>query len=206
MTSRDDIRVLLVDDHPLLLDVTRRSLDAEQGIRVVAMAGSAAQAREVLASTPADVLVLDISLPDGSGLRLISEVLLHHPEVNVMVLTMHADPSICRAALDRGALGFLTKGCSPEQLTSSVRAVAAGERVVPPELVTTRRRSGETDLSEREVQVMLRLVEGRRLMDIGAELGLSEKTVSTYRTRISAKTGCTTVEDMRRYALLHDLG
>lgn len=207
MSSDTAHTVLLVDDHPVVRNVTRRTLEAGGDITVVGEAGSAAELFDELdrLATPPDVVVLDISLPDASGLAVLPRLRAQCPSTEVLVLTMHDNAFICRRALDRGAIGFLSKGCTPETLVASVHEVADGRRVVANHLLTARQQVRDTALTDRELEVLRMMLDGRMLVDIARILELSLKTVSTYRHRIEAKTGARNVEEMRTYAILHDL-
>jgi len=205
------IRVLIADDHALVREGLRKMLDLDDRL---ALAGQAASAAEVLAGLQAggvDLLLLDLLMPGCTGVDLIERVAAAHPGLPVLVLTMHADPHIARRALKAGALGYLTKDVSPEQLIDAIHRVAAGRSYVDPSLSAELIRAEQAQeepmalLSTRERQVLIALVKGRSPTDIAAQLQLAPNTVSTYKARLMEKLGQDSLSDLVRYALRHGL-
>ena len=179
------IRVFIADDHALVREGLRKMLELDEGL---ALAGQGASAAEVLAGVDAggiDLLLLDLLMPGCTGVDLIERVVAAHPQLPVLVLTMHADPHIARRALKAGALGYLTKDVSPEQLLDAIHRVAAGRGYVDPSLSSEMLRAEQAQdepmalLSARERQVLIALVKGRAPTDIANELNLAPNTVST---------------------------
>lgn len=205
------IRVFIADDHALVREGLRKMLELDAGL---ALAGQAASAAEVLAGVDAggiDLLLLDLLMPGCTGVDLIERVAAAHPGLPVLVLTMHADPHIARRALKAGALGYLTKDASPEQLLDAIHRVAAGRGYVDPSLSSEMLRAEQAQaepmalLSARERQVLLALVKGRAPTDIATELNLAPNTVSTYKARLMEKLKQDSLSDLVRYALRHGL-
>ncbi|NKI97163.1 response regulator transcription factor [Rhizobacter sp. SG703] len=205
------IRVLIADDHALVREGLRKMLDLDDRL---ALAGQAASAAEVLAGLQAggvDLLLLDLLMPGCTGVDLIERVAAAHPGLPVLVLTMHADPHIARRALKAGALGYLTKDVSPEQLIDAIHRVATGRSYVDPSLSAELIRAEQAQeepmalLSTRERQVLIALVKGRSPTDIAAQLQLAPNTVSTYKARLMEKLGQDSLSDLVRYALRHGL-
>lgn len=201
------LQVMVVDDHPVMRAATRRFLDAEDDIDVIAEAGAVDSALAAASSSERlDVIVLDLSLPGQSGLDGAAALRRRYKGVRILMLTVYADPDIARRALENGVDGFLTKGCAPAELVAAVRAVAHGERYVPSwvsQALGAGRRSSA--LSPREIEVLRLLIDGVRVTDIADQLGISLKTASTFKTRIHQKTGCHTLDQLIGYAVQHQL-
>ncbi|MEY8690028.1 MAG: response regulator [Leptothrix sp. (in: b-proteobacteria)] len=207
------ISVVLADDHRLMREGLRRVLEATPDVRVQAEAADGEQTLEVLQRHPVHVLVLDLSMPGLSGAALIERVKSLFPEVAVLVLTMHADVPWAVRAFRAGASGYLTKDRGGCDLVQAIRAVAAGGGYVSSDLAGQLARglhrpdAGEPhhSLSEREMQILRRLVSGQRPSDVAATLNLSIKTVSTHKTRIMEKLGLDSTAALIRYGLEHHL-
>jgi DNA-binding NarL/FixJ family response regulator len=207
------IRVLLADDHAIVRAGLKEIL-AETGD--IAVAGEAASGQEVLTrirESDYDVAVLDMSMPGRSGIELIRQVKDEKPRVRILVLTMHSEHQYAVRALKAGASGYLTKETAPDQLVAAIRRIAAGGAFVSPEtaeqlaLDVNRAPGGppHTLLSDREYQVFELIVNGKSVSDIGRQLALSVKTVSTHKTRILQKMGVASQAELVRYALEHKL-
>ena len=207
------IRVLLADDHAIVRAGLKEIL-AETGD--ITVAGEAASGQEVLARIRGDdydVAVLDMSMPGRSGIELIRQVKDEKPKLRILVLTMHSEHQYAVRALKAGASGYLTKETAPDQLVAAIRRIAAGGAFVSPEtaeqlaLDVNRAPGGppHTLLSDREYQVFELIVNGKSVSDIGRQLSLSVKTISTHKTRILHKMGATSEAELVRYALEHKL-
>jgi len=207
------IRVLLADDHAIVRAGLKEIL-AETGD--ITVAGEAASGQEVLARIRGDdydVAVLDMSMPGRSGIELIRQVKDEKPKLRILVLTMHSEHQYAVRALKAGASGYLTKETAPDQLVAAIRRIAAGGAFVSPEtaeqlaLDVNRAPGGppHTLLSDREYQVFELIVNGKSVSDIGRQLALSVKTISTHKTRILHKMGATSEAELVRYALEHKL-
>jgi DNA-binding NarL/FixJ family response regulator len=207
------IRVLLADDHAIVRAGLKEIL-AETGD--ITVAGEAASGQEVLARIRGDdydVAVLDMSMPGRSGIELIRQVKDEKPKLRILVLTMHSEQQYAVRALKAGASGYLTKESAPDQLVAAIRRIAAGGAFVSPEtaeqlaLDVNRAPGGppHTLLSDREYQVFELIVNGKSVSDIGRQLSLSVKTISTHKTRILHKMGATSEAELVRYALEHKL-
>jgi len=172
------IRVAIIDDHRLFRDALSDLLSAEPDIHVVAAAGDAAGALPLVGDTSPDVLLLDLALPDGSGLDLIRPIRERSPSTRVLVLSMHSEPHIAAAAADRGAHAMVAKSDSFEDLLCTLRRVAAGEAVAP-----------EVRLTPREREVLTHIARGATDAQIAAALGLRPKTVEAHCQRLMSKLG-----------------
>ena len=212
--SSPNVRVLIADDHALVREGIRKVLGFADDITVIGEAATAAEVLTRIQAGDVDLLLLDLLMPGCNDVDLIERVVAAHPKLPILVLTMHADPHIARRALQAGALGYLTKDTSPELLIDAAHHVAAGRDYVDPSLSGALIRSLNeaqespaqvSELSARERQVLLALVEGKSVIDIAASLGLAANTVSTYKARLMDKLGQASLSDLVRYALRNGL-
>ena len=207
------IRIVVADDHPLVSEGLVRLIEREADMRILGKAESAQDLLELLERTPCDVLILDIGLPDRSGLDLLKDLRTLHPKTAVLVLSMYPEERFAVRTFRDGASGYVTKDTAPQELVKAIRRVAAGRRYVSDsladELARTLGESGEpathTSLSNREYQVLLLLAQGSTTAEIAGELRLSENTVQTYRRRILNKLGLYNNVQLALYAVRHDL-
>ena len=206
------IKVMLVDDHAVVRSGFRRFLEEFDDIRVIAEAESGDQAyRRFIESAP-DVLVLDISMPDTSGLALMQRVFARAPDARVIIFSMHLDAAMAERAMDGGARGYVTKSSAPEVLVRAVREVAAGRLFVSDDITLAMARSrivGQDSplklLSAREFEIFQQLVGGRAPADIARALNLSSKTIANYHTLIKQKLGVGSDIELMRIALQQNL-
>jgi len=207
------IRVVLCDDHPMLRQSLAKALQEHGDIKVVAEAGSAAQLLEVLQHTPADVVVLDISMPGPGIVPLLHRMASTHPRTRSIVLSMHSEAQYAVRVLKAGAAGYVMKEWALEHLVEAVRKAHRGGRFVSPELAerlaaqlhVSGSPATHEQLSDREFDVLRRLAAGASVKEIAARLGISPKTVSTYRARLLEKLGAKTNADLVRYVIQHGL-
>jgi two-component system invasion response regulator UvrY len=206
-------RVAVVDDHQLVRIGLKQVIEAQPDF---AWAGEAKTGREALAllrTAPCDVLLLDLSLPDMSGLDVLRQIKTHHESVATLVLSAYPEMQYGINVLRAGASGFLSKTADDGELCRAIRAAVRGGRYVSPELAEVlvtgmHGAAGEprhSVLSEREFQIFCKLAEGKSVSDIAAKLFLSVKTVSTYRTRILEKMAMKTNADITYYAIKNEL-
>jgi two-component system, NarL family, invasion response regulator UvrY len=206
-------RVAVVDDHELVRIGLKQIIEAESDFSWVGDASTGREALDMLRSKPCDVLLLDLSLPDMSGLDVLRRIKSHHDSVATLVLSAYPEKQYGLNVLRAGASGFVSKTAAPGELCRAIRAAVRGGRYVSPELAEVlvngmQGVSGEPPhaaLSEREFQIFCKLAEGQSVTEIGAALFLSVKTVSTYRTRILEKMGMKSNADMTYYAIKNDL-
>ena len=202
------MRLLLVDDHPVLRAGVRRLVTSELSFTEVAEAGTAAEVFAALARGRWDLVVLDLSLPSLVGVDGVRRILETCPECQVLVYTMQPAAQHAVRALRAGARGYLTKDAPPDELLRAARRIVGGGRYISDEVadqlaasVSADERPAHERLSDREHQVLRLLCDGRAVKQIAAELHLSVKTVSTYRTRLLAKLGVGSTAELVRYAL-----
>lgn len=206
-------RVFIVDDHAIMREGIKRVLSETAEMRVVGEAGSAQEALARLCASEVDIVVLDLALPDVSGLDFLQRLRALHPALGILVLSMHSDDEYGVRALSAGASGFLNKASPPNELIRAVRVVAGGQKYVSS--VTAQRLAEHVDrsarrrrhdrLSDREFQVLCLVADGKSSTEIARQLGLSVKTVSTFRSRIFEKLGLRSTAEMTRYAVAHGL-
>jgi two-component system invasion response regulator UvrY len=209
------IRVLLVDDHELVRQGLARILGETRDLRVAGEAATGREALERLSAPRAryDLVLLDISLPDMSGLDLLPLIRERCESLPVLVLSVHAESRYAVRALRKGAAGYLVKDAPVAELLDALRHVAKGRRYVSPalaeSLVSGLTRKGDESfhslLSDREYDVFRRIAAGQRTGEIAATLRLSAKTVNTFKARILRKTGLRGTADIVRYVLEHGL-
>lgn len=197
-------RILLVDDHAVVRRGTRDIIRSLRPDSVFAEAGDAAMARRLLREWSFTLAVVDISLPDGSGLDLLAWIVPAWPELPVLVLSMHHEAEYARRAMSLGARGYLGKNCPPEELSEALAGILEGGTYVSPGLSFAPRPSAVSSaLSAREREVMHGLASGRSLSEIAVGMDLSVKTASTYRTRAMRKLGLRTQAEFFRHVLEH---
>lgn len=207
------ITVMLADDHTLLREGLRRLLEQAGDISVQGEAANGAEALKLLEQRAWDLLVLDMSMPGRNGVDLIRQIKSGHPDVPILVLTMHGEQQYAIQAIKAGASGFLTKDSAAEELVQAVRKVAGGGRYLSPSLAESIAfdRQDNTGalphllLSDRELSVFRHLASGLNNSDIARRLFLSVKTVSTYKSRILVKMNLRNQTDLVRYAIRHQL-
>jgi two-component system, NarL family, invasion response regulator UvrY len=207
------LRVLIVDDHPLIRKGLRQILVESVHIGLVEEASDGFQALEAARKDRFDVIVLDISLPGKDGMEVLRELKETAPDTPVLMLSIQPEEQYALRAFRLGASGCLNKSGAPDELIAAIRAVASGGTYVSPAasgvLVSgIKRGDGQAPhllLSEREHQVMLLLANGRTVGEVASGLNLSVKTVSTYRARILEKMSLVNNAQLTQYAYRHKL-
>ncbi len=203
------IRVLLADDHELMRRSLRLLLDGEDGMEVIAEANDlAAVTRHVQADGP-HVLVLDLSMPDGSSIEAIGRLREQAPDTQILVMTMDENPVFAQRAFAAGAVGFVAKDLADAELPQAMRAAARGEEFVSPRIATRldalqRSLTGDA-LPPREVQVLRLIALGHTSVEIARKLHLSPRTVETHRANVHRKLGLSTRAELVRYSLRRGL-
>lgn len=206
------IHLLLVDDHAVVREGVKRMLASTPDIVVGGEANNAYEASAALAAGIFDVVLLDISLPGGSGLEVLRQLRDTHPTLPVLIFSVHPERQYVVRALKMGATGYLLKSSAPEELVTAMRKIAQGERYVSAALVehlvdeiAEPERPLYLTLTPREEQVLRLMASGSAMKEIAYALSLSVKTVSTYRTRLLKKLHLQTTADLIRYAIQHGL-
>jgi len=203
------IRLLIVDDHPLVREGIRQALTVE-GFTVLADVGSAEEALTVLRTAPPDLVVMDITLPGMSGIEATEQIRRAHPAVRVLVLSVHDHPEYVLESVRAGASGYLRKDSMPDALRAAVREIHAGRTMFPPS------KGGATEvaapiltaaaqrldlLTRRERDVLIGIASGRTNKEIAAGLVLSVRTVESYRETLMGKLGIRSTAGLTRFAI-----
>jgi len=207
------IRILLADDHAIVREGVKRILSEAPGAEVVGEADTGDQALARVAELKPDLVLLDLSMPGRSGLETLREIKSRYPHTRVLVLSMHPEDQFALRLLREGAEGYMTKETAPDELVRAVEKIAAGGKYVSAALAERfveslgedTRRPAHDRLSSREYEVMRLLASGKTVTEIGKQLFLSVKTVSTYRQRILEKMSLRNNSELIRYALENQL-
>jgi len=208
------MRVLIVDDHAVVRRGLQQILSDEYEDVVFGEASNATEALELVTRKKWDVIILDITMPGRSGLDVLKEIKREQPAVPVLVLSIHPEDQFATRVLKAGAAGYMTKESAPDDLVTAIDRVRAGRKYVSPSLAELLaedlEREGPADephkrLSDREFEVLLLIAAGKTVSEIADELGLSVKTISTYRARILEKVHMKSNAELMHYALKHGL-
>ena len=206
--DRTQTTVVIADDHTVVRHGLRMLIDNEDGLQVIAEAGTVPDAERLTRAHRPTVLVLDLNMPGGSSLEAIARL---KDETAVVVLTMQDDPAYARQALQAGALGFVLKEAADEELLGAIRLAAAGDTYLNPRLgariaaAPAQPDGPPDDLTTREVDVLRLIALGHTNAEIGEQLFLSTRTVETHRAHIQQKLRRSTRAELVRYALEHGL-
>lgn len=207
------MNILIVDDHELVRRGLRGLLLDEYPAAQIVEAGSASEALEIAGGVAWKLALVDINLPGRDGLELLRDLKRLYPSLPVLMVSAHTEEEFAIRALKLGAAGYVSKQSAADVLVTALRKVLAGGRHIGPIVAERLARAaaegweGEPHetLSHRELQVLKKIAEGRTIKEIAAELALSEKTIATYRSRISGKLQLSSNVELTRYAMLHHL-
>ena len=207
------LRILITDDHAVVRRGLKQVLEEEFDQVVFGEAQNTREMLEHLQKKAWDVVILDITLPGRSGLEVLGELKLTHPNLPVLVLSMHPEDQYGIRVLKSGASGYMTKESAPDEIVMAIRKVLRGGKYVSPSLAERLAFNLEVNgekpiheaLSDREYEVMLMIASGKTLTEIAQKLNLSIKTVSTYRTRILEKMKMQNNAELIRYAIKNQL-
>lgn len=202
------IRVIVIDDHPIVREGIKHILHDTGAVRVVAEAGTADEALRAVRETACDVTVLDLELPGADGIELLKQIRTERPLMPVLVMSAHSEDQYAVRALRAGAAGYLTKDCSPSSLVEALRRVIRGGKYISARLaeILAFRLDSVSDqphqqLSNREYHVFTMIASGKTVGQIAQNLSLSVKTISTYRSRILEKFDMSNNTELTRYAI-----
>ena len=207
------IKVVVVDDHAVVREGLKRIVSESGGMTVTGEAADGHEAIRVIKSEPCDVVLLDITMPNKSGLDVLKELHAESPRLPVLVLSMHPEDQYAVRVLRAGAAGYVTKQSAPAKLVQAIRKVVRGGKYVSPSLAerlvfdlgADKDKAPHELLSDREYQVLCLISSGKTVSQIADELALSIKTVSTYRVRILEKLKMKNNAEMTRYAIQEGL-
>jgi two-component system, NarL family, invasion response regulator UvrY len=220
LESKSMIRVGIVDDHAIVRTGLRQFLSDHVDLRVTGEANNGREALELARAGEVDVLLMDISMPDQSGVDALSAIKARFPDLAVLILSGFPEAHYATTLLRQGASGYLNKECQPEEIVNAIRTVFRGRRYISPavaELLADKAAGAKgangvigdmalhDALSDRELQVFLRLAKGETIGNMAESMFLSVKTVSTYRTRVMEKLKLASNSDLTYYALKNGL-
>jgi DNA-binding NarL/FixJ family response regulator len=210
------IQVVVVDDHQIIRDGIRALLTGADNIEIIAEAGSAEELLLKIPQSHVDVALIDISLPGISGIKLTEQLTLSSPDLKVLILSMHLNEEYISSAIKAGAMGYLAKNTTRDELISAINEVAQGNRYLGKD-VSERITSGfisrarvsntaeKEPLSKRELQILKLTAEGHGNKEISEKLFISIRTVESHKTHIMQKLELKSAVEMTRYAIKHGL-
>jgi len=208
------IKVILVDDHAVVRAGYKILLKSIDNINIIAETGTGEEAVNLAAELSPDVVVMDISLPGMNGIEAIRRIVFQNHNIKVLVFSMHEEVVFVERALQAGAIGYMTKSSDPQLLSKAIQSVSLGKKYIDEDLkkkmTYEHNRSREddsvlSDLSAREFQIFCLLAEGKNTSEISKELDISYKTVANYSSQIKNKLGVSTVADIARIAIRHNI-
>jgi len=207
------IRIAIIDDHAIVRAGLRQYFADQVDLQVVAEAANGREAVDIVRKGNVDVLVMDLSMPDQSGVDALAAIKARRPDLPVLILSGFPETHYATTLLRQGASGYLNKGCDPDEIVKAIRTVAMGRRYITAQVAEMLAdgaagagdRPPHEQLSERELQVFLRLAKGETVGQIAEGMFLSVKTVSTYRARTLEKLQLETNSDLTYYALKNGL-
>lgn len=207
------IDLLLVDDHELVRTGIRRLLEDQPGVRVCGEADSGETAIRLVKQKRPDVVLMDLNMPGMGGLEATRKMVKLYRSLPVIIVSVHMDDPFPSRLMQAGAMGYISKGASVAEMMDAIRSVYEGRRYISRDVaqhvalsvLPGKEGSPLDNLSERELQVMMMLVQGEKIQEISEKLSLSPKTVSTYRSRLFAKLGVKNDASLARIALRHGM-
>ena len=213
MTSTTSIRVLIADDHAIVREGLKQILADTPDIVVAGEADNGIDAIKLVRNNDCDVLLLDISMPDRSGIEVLKQLKKEIPQLAVLMLSMHREEQYAIRSLKAGAAGYLNKQSAPNELVNAIRQVASGLKYISPTLAQALAQQIGTDhqvqlhdtLSDREYQTLVMIASGKTITAIALELSLSVKTVSEYRSRLLVKMKLQNSAELTHYAIKNQL-
>ena len=207
------VRIVIIDDHQLFRDGLKSIFSAEEDIELVGEAADATAGLEIVRETLPDVLLLDISIPGISGLEICRQITTSHPEIRIIILTMHRSETYVTSAFSAGAMGYVLKHSAVEELTTAIRSVNSGKKYISSELTEAildkyvtkveedKNADSVSELSERENEIVRLIVQGWDSNKIANALHLSPATVKTHRAQIMRKLGVHKNIELVKYAV-----
>ena len=207
------IRILIADDHAIVRRGVKDILSELQYPIEVQETSTAADTLHAIINDPFDIIILDVSFPDGNGLEILNQVKTVKPDSKVLFLSMYPEEQYARRAMKNGAHGYLTKDSAPTELVGAIEKLISGKKYVTStlaqilveDLSSSNTEKKHETLSDREFQVMLELADGKKITDIASSLHISPKTVSTYRIRVFQKLSITSTAELVRYVMENGL-
>lgn len=197
------ISIIIADDHRLVAEGIARLIDESKKARVTAIARDLNEASQLLRTTPCDILLLDVAMPDGDGIDAISRFTKLSQKLRIIVLTIYAEPAVIRRAMDAGAAGYILKNTDPSELIDGITVVADGDIFVSKGAQQLLIDNGEAapELTPREREILKLVVEGLSMKEIADRLCLGFETVHSYTKYIRQKLGCNNIASLVRTAI-----
>lgn len=207
------IRLLIADDHAIVREGLKQLVALTQDIEVAGESTNGSEVLQQVGSGIFDLLLLDINMPEISGIKLIGLVKAYQPALPIMIYSMHNEVHVAARAFQAGATGYFTKNSDPKMLMAAIRKVSGGGRYIDPVLAEQmafnsalpQQKLPHTLLSDRELEIFRLLVTGKSVNEIAEQLFISNKTVSTHKANLQEKMGLHNVADLVRYAVQHGL-
>lgn len=203
-TEKDEIRIVLADDHAVVRSALRMLLDAEPGLEVVAEAGNVDDAIRYVRGHRPQVLILDLNMPGRGSLEALPDISEASPETRIVVLTMQSEPAFAREAMQAGVLGYILKEAADAELVKAVRLAAQGRTYLQPDVgarLAAQPAEAADELSDRELEVLKRIGLGYTNIEISDQLQISVRTVESHRSHIQQKLHLSKRSELVRYAL-----
>jgi DNA-binding NarL/FixJ family response regulator len=205
-----ELRIALADDHELVRSGIRALLSILEGVRVVAEARDGAELMRLLEAVPVDIVMCDLTMPGMDGIETLERIHSQHPHIRSIVLSMDNSPPAVRAALAKGAVGYIVKEAAAAELGVAIRTVGAGGRYVSPAIARLLLQAGGDDapadqLTPRQIEILTFIAQGLSAREIGERLGLSPKTVDVHRARMMERLNIHDIAGLTRYAVRHRL-
>ncbi len=207
------IKIIIIDDHVLVRAGMREMLKEVKGISVVGDVGTGSEGIELVRRLDADIVILDLKLPDLPGLEVTQKILKINPEIKILVVSSVVNDLFLFRLLEAGAQGYLTKDAKKEELIQAIKSVYTGQRVISPQLAKRlalaktdyKKDNIFADISEREMEVMMMLIQGIPVKEMAEKLNISHKTIHSYRSRIFEKLNVKTDLAVTLLAIHHGL-
>lgn len=203
------IKILLADDHPIIIKGLKQIIEEEDDMKVTGEAKNGNEALELMRKNDYDIAILDITMPKKTGVEVIEEMKYLKKKIPVLVLSVHPEDQFAMRILKTGAKGYMTKESAPEHIVEAIKKIVNGGKYISPALAekilsdmnSDRDEAPHETLSNREFQIIIMIASGKTLKEIAKELNLNIKTISTYRQRILEKMNMTSNAELTRYVL-----
>lgn len=208
---KNEIRVLIADDHQIILDGLKSLLDEQEGIHVVSTALNGREALEVLKVLTVEVVMIDIDMPVMNGLEAATEIKKMKNPPRVIILSMHAESGMVKSLVELGVDGYLVKNSSKDELVNAIKNVCNGKKVFSPDITmslagnATANEKDAFDFTERELEILKLITDGYSNREIGEKLFISHRTVDTHRTNMMKKAGVNNVAGLISFAIRNNL-
>jgi two-component system NarL family response regulator len=201
-----NVRVLIVDDHPMVTEGIQSILESYDDITVVGALNNGREAIDQVCALAPDVILMDLNMPEISGINATEMILEKCPDTRILILSMHNSPEYINTALSHGAKGYVLKDVPTDEIKTAIETVMAGKQYLCTGAKTSlspRTADGREPLTGREQTILLELAQGKTNKDVAASLNISVRTVETHRNNIKRKLGISSTAGLTRYAMEH---